>query len=252
MDNIPQELIDKIIDNVDREYLPVCSFVETRWVESCHRRLMGIGHCIFRSRSDLLPWRTSLLFFNYSSTLGRVRTLTLSSDALDGWMSYFGSVEVVFPNLTSLVIISPPSRFGRYLPVLEKNFGRTLETLVLCMITFVPGDLFTTLASFPNLHDFMISQSPRVPQAIREHLFFFAPPSGLTRGKLSLVGSEAQEAYIPSFMKLPETQYRSLYFSDASQLDIGNVHQLVSACSSTLETLEIRGNIIFFLPFSPL
>ena len=242
MEKLAQELIDKIIDDVDYNDLFACSLVQTRWVEPTHRRLWGSGYCSFVSKAGLQVWGPSLLL-NHSTVPSRIHTLTLASTAVRGWAIYFDSVDVVFPNLRSLVIINPASGIPHYFPVLKKHFGEALESLTLCDINFIANELHSILGSIPNLRDLNISrsslvQSPDVPPT------FESPPADLqAQGKLSLTGIETHRALIPLFAKLPGVQYRSLYFSSAFQLDVGKVQQLMSACSSALETLEIRGGV---------
>jgi hypothetical protein len=124
---------------------------------------------------------------------------------VEGWETYFDTVDVIFTNLRSLIVASPPSNFGRYLPALKRNFGKHLESLTSCMVTFVADEVYFILASFPHLRNLEISHSSQVPlgawhpKASSENLI------GLrTRGRLSLVGLETHSTYIPLFIGIPE------------------------------------------------
>ena len=92
---------------------------------------------------------------------------------------------------------------------------------------------YPIISSFQNLDNLSI-----VGLQLSEPPSGGAPTCPRTQGKLTLVGEEAHSTCVPFLLKMP-VQFRALYFYDIS--DIGKVHPLVCACSSTLTSLELRG-----------
>ena len=241
MEKLAQELVDEIIDNVHHADLPACSLVASHWVDPSHRRVWGSGYCSFMSKQQLRPWLASLRLLKHSSVVNRVHTLTLAYTSVQGWALYFDSTDVVFPNLKSLTVVDPQARLDDYLPVLKRHFGNTLESLTLSRVFIDADELYSIIGSFPSLNDLTIASVPDPHGVLPLHE---NPPTGLrTQGKLSLVDDETQAVCIPLLLRLPAVQFRTLYFSDTFQLDVEKINQLVSACSSTLVTLEIRGDV---------
>ena len=196
-----------------------------------------------------LPWCTSLRLLQHSIIVNRIHTLTLAYTAVQGWALYFEFDDTVLPNVKSLTVVDPQSGILGNLPVLRRHFGNTLQSLTLSRVFLGVDSLYTILGSFPNLDDLTVASAPNPYRILPPGE---NPPDGLrTRGRLSLVDVETQALCIPLFLRLPAVQFRALYFSDTFQLDVETIHQLVSACSSTLATLEIRGGVLPFLPALP-
>ena len=236
MEKIPQEIIEKIIDHVHYVDLKACSLVGRRWAERSHWRMWGSGYCWFIDRRRLDSWRTRLLTTG-SIFVERTHTLTLNSTAVRAWGEHFRDVDLVLPQLKSLTIANARLRPSD-VATLKRNFGNTLLSLSLNRVSIRARQFYHILSSFPNLDNLSIVG-----------LDLSQPPSGnipacpRTQGKLTLVGEEAHSTCVPFLLELP-VQFRTLYFYDT--VGIEQVHPLVCACSSTLESLEIRGSVCFF------
>ena len=238
MEKFPQELIEQIIDHVDYVDLNACSLVGRRWVERSHWRMCGSGYCWFIDRRRLDSWCTRLLTAG-SIFVERTHTLTLNSTAVRAWGEHFRDVDVVLPQLKSLIIANTRLRLHTDVAALKRSFGSTLLSLSLNRVAIRPKHFYPILSSFPNLDNLSI-----VGLALSQ------PPSDnisacpRTQGKLTLVGEEAHDTCVPFLLGLP-VQFRTLYFYDTANIE--KVHPLVCACSSTLESLEIRGSLFISL-----
>jgi hypothetical protein len=233
MEKLPQELVEKVIDNVRYVDLRACSLVGRRWVERAHWRMWGSGYCWFIDRRRLDSCRSKLLAGTGSMIVERTHTLTLNSTAVRAWAEHFRDVDAVLPQLKSLIIANAQLRLHNDVAVLKRSFGNTLLSLSLNRVTMRSKHFYPILSSFPNLDNLSI-----VGLQLSEPPPGSAPACPRTQGKLTLVGEDAHRTCVPFLLKMP-VQFRALYFYDTS--DIGKVHPLVYACSSTLRSLELRG-----------
>jgi len=239
MERLPQELIEKVIDHVDYVDLRACSLVGRRWVARSRWRVLGSGYCSFIDRRQLKssPWRTRLLTTGLSTFAQCIHTLTLGSTAVQAWAGLFRNTDVVLPHLESLIITNAQLGLDD-VAVLKRNFGNTLLSLSLNRVSIKPKEFYPILSSFPNLDNLSITRLnlPHLP-------FGNIPTCPRTQGKLTLVGVETHDTCVPLLLRLP-VWFRTLYFDDT--VEVGKVHPLVRACSSTLTTLEIRGSVRSF------
>ena len=239
MERLPQELIDQIIDNVGHPDLRACSLVGRRWVGRSHWRICGGGYYSFVDQRQLNSARKNLLTKGSIFT-EHIHTLTLGFTAVQAWAEHFRDVGVVLPRLNSLIITGAGLRLDSDVAVLKRSFGNTLLSLSLNRVAIDSKEFYPILSFFPNLDNLSIAR-----------LSLSQPPLGdipacpRTQGKLTLTGFEAHHTCVPFLLKLP-IQFRTLHFCDTA--DVRKVHPLVWACSSTLTTLEIRGNVRFFSP----
>ena len=234
MEKLPQELIDQIIDHVGYPDLGACSLVGRRWVERSYRRICGGGYCSFINQRQLNSTRKNLLIKG-SIFAEHIHTLTLGFTAVRAWAELFRDVDVVPPRLNSLTITDAWLGLGNEVPVLKRNFGNTLLSLSLNLVTIDSREFYPILSSFPNLDNLSITRL-NLPQPPPGNI----PACPRTQGKLTLTGVEAHDTCVPFLLKLP-IQFRTLHFCDTE--DIGKIHSLVRACASTLTTLEIRGGV---------
>lgn len=195
MERFPQELIDKIIDNVSYLDLEACSLVGSRWVERSQCRMRASGYCWFIDRQHLYLWRSRLLAEG-SIFVTRTHSLTLCSTAVLGWALYFRHVDVVLPHLESLTITNTLLRFDPDVIVMKRHFGNTISSLSLNRILIEPRDFYTTLSSFPKLDDLSIIglDLQQLPAPSDIDMLSGCPR---TRGKLTLVGVEAHDVCLP-------------------------------------------------------
>jgi len=234
MEKLPQELIDQIIDHVGHPDLRACSLVGRRWVERSHWRICGGGYCSFIDQRQLNSTRKNLLTKG-SIFAEHIHTLTLGFTAVQAWARHFRDVDVVLPRLNSLIITDAWLHLDDEVVVLKRNFGNTLLSLSLSLVTISSEEFYPILSSFPNLDNLSIARL-NLPQRPPGDI----PACPRTQGKLTLTGAEAHETCVPFLLKLP-IQFRTLHFCGTA--DVWKVHPLVWACAPTLTTLEIRGSV---------
>ena len=236
MEKLPQELIDQIIDYVGHPDLRACSLVGRRWVERSHWRICGGGYRSFIHQRQLNSALKNLLTKG-SIFAEHIHTLTLGFTVVQAWAEHFRDVDAVLPRLHSLIITDAWLRLHSDVAVLKRNFGNTLLSLSLNMVAIDSEEFYPIFSSFPNLDNLSITRLNLPPPPPGD-----IPACPRALGKLTLAGVEAHNTCVPFLLKLP-IQFRTLHFCGTA--DVRKVHPLMRAYSSTLTTLEIRGNVWF-------
>jgi len=152
MDSIPQELVDKIIDNIPQSSLPSCALVGRRWRRKSQQR--ALDTILFSSEDEVNRWCTDVL---------------QDSDGISSYVHYVG-VEVVswtepalfsrmLGSLSSLTTLSmynseiPDELPGR---ISRGEFGNGITALYLGFTRYTSATVISMIFSLPNLKELSI------------------------------------------------------------------------------------------------
>lgn len=156
MESLPQELIDKIIDNLPHSSLDSSSLVARRWRYRSHRRLFSSVE--FSSERDLVLWCTNIPQ-DPDGIPSYVRFARFQE--IRSWHepALFGRVLKNFTRMTMLWInkarIPPPDELPAIVSFGE--FGKKVELLILFSPRCTVATITSLVLSFPNLEDFLLS-----------------------------------------------------------------------------------------------
>jgi len=155
MDSLPQELIDKIIDNLPHSSLPSFSLVARRWQRRSQRRIFTFVP--FSSERDLALWSTRI-----PQDPGGIPSYVCSTEfmRIHSWRepALFGRV---LKNLTSLTVlwisdtmIPQPDQLPS--SVTFGEFGEAVKCLTLFSPRCTVETITSLVLSFPNLEEFFL------------------------------------------------------------------------------------------------
>jgi len=254
MPDLPQELIDKIIDEVSQcdptHDLRACCLVQKRWVERSRRHL-------FKEVSLYTPkhyrdW-TKLIPFGPDGPYHHVRTLTYRQGTavlgpkqlLDLHPGHFTS----FTRLESLQIFNLSLR--RFTSTsMQKTFGpigRSMRTLVVKDVVLTLNSLLMFLVHFPRLETLHLGDNLTIAPERKK------PPNlpSLT-GELVLVSmGSVHRPFVLELSKLP-LRYSELDVEFRWDSEILNaIAHLILTCSPTLEKLTLRYARALFVDGTP-
>jgi len=156
MDPLPQELIDKTIDNLPHSSLRACSLVARRWRRRCQKR--AFDSVTFSSERALVLWCAKI-----PQEPGGITSYVRFARFMDipSWRqpALFGRV---LKNLTSLKTvwiaytrIPRPDQLPDSLSFGE--FGKTVECLMLSSPPSTVATIASLVLSFPNLEHFLLT-----------------------------------------------------------------------------------------------
>ena len=160
MDSIPQELIDKIIDNVPQSSLPSCALVARRWRRESQQR--ALDTILFSSEDEVNRWCTDV---------------PRDSDGISSYVRHVG-VEVVswtepallsrmLGSLSSLTALSmykseiPDELPGR---ISRGEFGNGITALYLGFTRYTSATVISMIFSLPNLKELYIEFCNVMPE----------------------------------------------------------------------------------------
>jgi len=201
MDSLPQELIDKIIDNLPRSSLPICSLVAKRWRRRNQQR--AFQEIKFFSEDEVNRWCTGIL-----------------RDP-DGIASYVRVVR--FEGITSW---NDPATFGRAI----KTLGSLTELWV--SWTEIPDELPGIILSLPNLNVLSITTAMfewKEPLSTR--------PTPLKKGPLDLLELRGYVGGLGETLAKSRLIYRRLSLAS----HIPGMEQLIVDSSETVVELKLYG-----------
>jgi len=251
MSDLPQELIDKIIDDVSQRDstcdLRACCLVQKRWVEPSRRHLFkDVSLYVMRNFRDwirLIPLGSDGPYHYVRSLTYRQGTVVLGpKQLLDLYPGHFTS----FTRLEHLQIFNLSLR--RFTPTsMQKAFGplgRSMRTLVVKNVVLTMNSLLMFLVHFPRLETLHLGDNLSVVPEKRKQ-----PPSlpSLT-GELGLIsmGSE-HRPFVLKLSKLP-LRYSELDIEFRWDSGILNaIAHLILTCSPTLEELTLRYSRALFV-----
>lgn len=244
MPDLPQELIDKIIDEISQcdstHSLRACCLVQKRWVERSRRHLFkevslyATDH--FKNWIKLIPSGSNGPYHHVRTLMYRQGTAVLGpKQLLDLYPGHF----VSFTGLESLQIFNLSLR--RFTPTsMQKAFGpigRLMRTLVVKDVVLTLNSLLMFLVHFPRLKTLYLGDNLiTVPEKKKQ------PPNlpSLT-GELVLVSmGSVHRPFVLELSKLP-LRYSELdvEFRWASEV-LNAIAHLILTCSLTLEKLTLR------------
>ena len=208
MESFPQELIDKVIDDLPHSSLHSCSLVGRRWRRRSQECLFTVVD--FSSERDLVLWCANIPQ-GPGGIPSYVRTVRFQDIPTWDEPALFGRVLKTFTSMTSLLTIEAT------VPQLDElsgsvpfgEFGKKTKFLVLMSPQCTVATIVALVFSFPNLERcFLIgvvseeplSILPRAPQrgplvSLRLHadksgIGIALAQCGLTSRKLSLIASD--------------------------------------------------------------
>ena len=244
MSSLPQELIDKIIDEVSQtgstHDLRACCLVQKRWVERSRRHLFKeVSLCTADQIWDWVklvpPGRDepyhhvrSLTYRQSMGTLGPRQLL----DLFPGHFTSFTGLESLRIDDLSLVWFTSTSMQKAFSPV-----GRFIRTLVAKDVVLTLNRLLMFLTYFPRLETLRLMGDLMMFPEDKER------PQSLPRlvGELVLICRQsAHSAFVLELSKLP-LRYSKLDITFVWNSEIPNaVGHLILTCSPTLEKLTLR------------
>jgi len=169
MDSLPQELIDKIIDDIPHPSLPSCSLVARRWRRGSQRR--DFASVTFSSEHDLVLWCTSIPQ-DQGDIPSYVRTAEFKS--IISWRkpALFGRVLKELTSLRALRISDTMVPRPDQLPSSATfgEFGKALKLLIVMEPRCTATTITSFVLSFPNLEDlFLVGEVSEGPVAVLPH-----------------------------------------------------------------------------------
>jgi hypothetical protein len=208
MESLPQELIDKVIDNLPHSSLRSCSLVGRRWRRRSQKRFFASIE--FSYEHHLVRWWTKIPRDpgGIPSYVRYVRFM------FHGWNkpALFGRVLKTFTSMTSLFMLDTTIPPPHELPgsVSFGKFGKKTKVLVLVSPHCTVATITTLVLSLPNLESFFLfGEASKRPPSILPHASERRPLAelqlhaagsgvgitlaqcGLTSRKLSLIASDA-------------------------------------------------------------
>jgi len=244
MPDLPQELIDKIIDEVSQwdstHDLRACCLVQKRWVERSRRHLFKevslytTDH--FKNWIKLIPSGSNGPYHHVRTLMYRQGTAVLGPkqllDLYPGHFTSFTGLESLQIFNLSLLRFTPTSMPKAFGPI-----GRFMRTLVVKDVELTLNSLLMFLVHFPRLETLYLGDNLiTAPEKKKQ------PPSlpSLT-GELVLVSmASVHRPFVLELSKLP-LRYSELdvEFRWASEV-LNAIAHLILTCSPTLEKLTLR------------
>ena len=209
MESFPQELIDKVIDNLPHSSLHSCSLIGRRWRRRSQECLFTVVE--FSSERDLVLW-----YVNIPQGPGGIPSYvrTVRFQDVPTWHepALFGRILKTFTSMTSLLMVKTT------VPQLDElsgsmsfgEFGEKIKLLALTLPQCTVAMIVALVLSFPNLEDFSLTGAvseeplpilPHAPQrrplvslrlhAARGGVGTALAQCGLASRKLSLIASDA-------------------------------------------------------------
>lgn len=244
MPDLPQELIDRIIDEISQcdstHDLRTCCLVQKRWVERSRRHLFkeislyATDH--FRDWIRLIPLGSNGPYHHVRSLTYRQGPAVLGpKQLLDLYQEHFTS----FTRLESLRIFNLSLR--RFTSTsMQKAFGpvgRFVRTLVVKDVVLTLNSLLTFLVYFPRLESLYLGDNLNMVPEKRKQ-----PPNlPSLMGELVLVSmGSVHRPFVLELSRLP-LRYSELDVEFRWNSEILNaVAHLILTCSPTLEKLTLR------------
>jgi hypothetical protein len=166
MESFPQELIDKVIDNLPHSNLRSCSLVGRRWQRRSQGRVFA--SVIFSSERDLTLWCVNIPQ-DPNGIPSYVRSVRF--DCIYSWCdpTLFGRVLKTFTSMTGLLMLNTAIPRPRDAPnsVSFGEFGRKIDSLMLLSPECTVATITVFVLSLPNLENFfLIGAAPKKPPSI--------------------------------------------------------------------------------------
>ena len=236
---IPQELVDEVIDNLDNPRdLRACSLVSSGWVERSRRRLfadVALNTWNFgKWQKNIPPGSDGISAYVRSLTLRQARSIvSLEPDTLMGIMDHltsFRRLKVLFlqdANFDDL--FDEPSLIQCF-----GHFGDSVKSLHLHGIRTDMSTMLFFINLFQNLDHLTIS-SPILSSGETE-----VPKGALPlRGTLQLSGLGATSSALLKGILLIPLDLEGISVTHSLIADSRVLNKLIEACAPTLKKLEL-------------
>ena len=237
---IPQELVDEVIDNIDNPHdLRACSLVSSRWVERSRRRLfdsVALNTWNFNMwRRNIPPGSNGISAYVRSLTLRQARSIvSLEPEILVDIMDHLAS----FQRLKVLLLqdVTFDDLFdGRSLTHCFGHFGVSVRSLHLHGMRTNVSTLLFFISLFPNL-DCLAVRSPHIYTRGETEV----PKGALSlRGTLRLSGLGATASILLQGILLIPLQLVELSVTHSKIPDSRVLNRLIEACAPTLKKVEL-------------
>ena len=240
--DLPQEIIDEIIDNLafDLPTLKSTSLVRKSWTHRSRRRLFY--HVQINSLSHLEKWSLSIPS-DPNGIASYPRVILLSNDPPRFWVeptnlysfsdhfcSFSGVEQLVISGLepTKFDVTSTPRYFG--------NFAATVRSLELRTAIGAPASLLSFICAFPLVDDLAIELFN--DREDREEVVHPLPGPSF-KGKLRLLDMfYGSIAFVESLCALP-LSFHTISVSSRGSGRLPQLAKLVTECGNTLRSLHI-------------
>lgn len=235
---LPSEILDDIVDFLhdDSEALHRCCLVLKPWISRTRKHLFA--DIKFQSDNDLDSWKKTFPD-PMNSPARHTRTLTIECDPGDtgegSWIQSFSSVERLVVNYTWAIIDITHLRA----PVPFYTFAPSLKSLLITALLLPDSQILDFVRSLLVLEDLTLICDGVIDAdaSNRPTITSTSPP--LT-GSLELFVSDGLAWILRPLVELPGgLRFRKLELAWCCELDLSLVMELVTACSDTLECLDI-------------
>jgi len=236
---IPQELVDEVIDNLDNPHdLRACSLVSSGWVERSRRRLfdsVALNTWNFdKWRRNIPPGSNGISAYVRSLTLRQARSIiSLEPETLTGIMDHLAS----FQRLKVLLLqdVTFDDLFdGRSLAQCFGHFGVSVKSLHLHGMRANVSTLLFFVSLLPNL-DCLAVRSPHIYTRGETEV----PKGALSlRGTLRLSGLGATASTLLQGILLIPLELVELSVTHSKIADSRILNRLIEACAPTLKKVE--------------
>ena len=247
--SLPPEILDHTIDTLqdDPKTLRNCCLVAKPWIPRTRKHLFS--NIRFHSSERLKSWKKAFPDPSdspacYARSLFAGCLEVIRAEAF--WIKSFSGVEHLELEAWGDSLEDPDIFLVPF-----HNFSPTLKSLVVDFVTLPCPKLFKLVYSFPLLEDLtMICQflgNDDDPQALQAVLPSTSPPF---TGSLKLTLPRSSETLAHQLLDLPGgLHFRQLDLLWGHEEDTQWVRELVSACSNTLESLNmtclVPGTFVF-------
>ncbi|KAJ7677660.1 hypothetical protein B0H17DRAFT_1334233 [Mycena rosella] len=252
MPDIPQELIDAIIDQVPDSSLAACSLTATAFVPSSQRRLFR-----WMSLSTLSRYERTAALLASSPHLGQyVRSLALHIKTIPKDYAHLKAILSLLPEIERLSIVgdantAPRNQLGQNPCLVDLMSLPSLTCVALHHLSDVPSSLISrALGSFVQVSVSFLSITDE-DQSSAE----LPPPTDLWHLRVSMDVYDVIVPFVLQPKRLPHLQQLArlcFVFSPIPDALQPRFMALLAACSNTLEHLELELEAPLELPPLPM
>lgn len=245
---LPPEMLDHIVGFLrhDKKALRECCLISKSWVPRTREHLFAL--IPFDKEGNLKRWKETFLDPK-NSPAHHARTLTigvLEDKEETSCLQVFSRIEVlgVYPpgwsNSRSIGV-----RNRRIISLIPfHNFGTSLKTIEVIATPLPLSEIISIIPLLPFLEDLIFNGEAISTGPHGQPTASTPVPSTALTGILRLSVCKLISRSLDYFLKLPGgLRFRELDLSWLFARDLPWVTELVTACSDTLERLEVRGYI---------
>ena len=237
--DLPPEILDSVVDLLSNkpETLRQCCLVSKSWVPRARKHLFAV--IVFRTEGCLNAWKKT---FPDPSDSPAHHTHDLTIKFL-GVITEDGCIPT-FPRLARLKVVETPGLGCRHMnPAAFQEFPHTLKSLSVTSFSLTLSQVFSLIRSIPFLEDLSLTgRAADINYNDQDGLRIVAPPptSPPFTGALGLSMFRGTTDAAQRLLNLPNgLRFRKLQLQRCSRGDLHYVMELVTACSDTLECLDI-------------